>query len=109
MLGLGLGATLISFSAVFVRLAHVGPVTSGFYRVLFGGLFLLLLALVKGYLARISPRSFILGAVCGVVFALNLTMWHNSIHLVGPGLATVLSNFQVFFMALAGILFFGSS
>ena len=107
MLGLGLGATLISFSAVFVRLAHVGPVTSGFYRVLFGGLFLLLLALVKGYLARISPRSFILGAVCGVVFALNLTMWHNSIHLVGPGLATVLSNFQVFFMALAGILFFG--
>ena len=106
MLGLGLGATLISFSAVFVRLAEVGPVTSGFYRVLFGGLFLLLFALIKGYLARIDLRSVLLGTVCGVIFALNLTMWHNSIHLVGPGLATVLSNFQVFFMALVGIVFF---
>jgi drug/metabolite transporter (DMT)-like permease len=106
MLGLGLGATLISFSAVFVRLAQVGPVTAGFYRVLFGGAFLLLFALFKGYLTRITLRSLVLGGACGVVFSLNLTMWHKSIHLVGPGLATVLSNFQVFFMALAGIVFF---
>jgi len=35
------GATIISFSAVFVKLVHVGPTMAGFYRVLFGGLILL--------------------------------------------------------------------
>ena len=33
-------------------------------------------------------------------------MWHRSILLVGPGLATLLGNFQVFMMALAGWLIY---
>jgi drug/metabolite transporter (DMT)-like permease len=36
---------------------------------------------------------------------LDLTFWHQSIHYVGPGLATILANFQVFFMAAVGVLF----
>jgi drug/metabolite transporter (DMT)-like permease len=44
--------------------------------------------------------------LCGVVFALDLTWWHKSIHGVGPGLATVLSNFQVFIMAGFGLFVF---
>ena len=34
------GAALISFSPVFVKLAHVSPTTSAFYRTAFGGLVL---------------------------------------------------------------------
>ncbi|MFN2358185.1 MAG: EamA family transporter, partial [Desulfotignum sp.] len=30
---------MISFSAVFVKLAHVNPTVSAFYRVFFGGCF----------------------------------------------------------------------
>jgi drug/metabolite transporter (DMT)-like permease len=37
-------------------------------------------------------------------FAIDLMIWHRSIHAVGPGLATLLGNFQVFVMALAGVL-----
>jgi drug/metabolite transporter (DMT)-like permease len=106
ILRLTAGATLISFSAVFVRLAQVGPVTAGFYRVLFGGIFLCLFALIKGYFRRPGKRSFYIALICGLVYALDLTFWHKSIHAVGPGLATVLGNFQVFIMAAAGIFVF---
>ena len=106
ILRLTAGATLISFSAVFVRLAQVGPVTAGFYRVLFGGIFLCLFALIKGYFRRPSRRSFYIALICGLVYALDLTFWHKCIHAVGPGLATVLGNFQVFIMAAAGLFIF---
>jgi drug/metabolite transporter (DMT)-like permease len=39
-----------------------------------------------------------------VFFALDLWFWHRSINYIGPGLATLLANFQVFFMLLAGVL-----
>ena len=35
------GAFMISFSGVWVKISHVTPTVSAFYRVLFGGLFLL--------------------------------------------------------------------
>ena len=37
------GAVLISFSAVFVKLAHVSPTMAGFYRTFFGGIMLLII------------------------------------------------------------------
>jgi drug/metabolite transporter (DMT)-like permease len=40
-----------------------------------------------------------------VFFALDLWFWHRSINYIGPGLSTLLANFQVFFMMIAGIVF----
>jgi drug/metabolite transporter (DMT)-like permease len=42
--------------------------------------------------------------VSAVFFALDLWFWHRSIIYVGPGLATLLANFQVFFMTAAGVI-----
>ena len=103
---LGLGAVLISFSSVFVKIADVGPIAAGFYRVFFGGIVLLVMVLIKGYYTSISRRGFRLSILCAVLFALDLSAWHISIHAVGPGLATVLSNFQVLFLAGIGVFFF---
>jgi drug/metabolite transporter (DMT)-like permease len=105
VLGLAAGSVMISFSAVFVKLAHVGPMGSAFYRVFFGGLALLAIALVS----RCGrPRgSWTLPAACGLIFALDLAFWHMSIHNIGPGLATVLANFQVFVLAAIGVFFLG--
>jgi drug/metabolite transporter (DMT)-like permease len=49
------------------------------------------------------------GLLClpAAVFAVDLMLWHRSIVITGPGLATLLANFQVFVMALAGVLLFG--
>lgn len=102
-----LGATLISFAPVFVRLTSVGPSTSAFYRVLFGGLILVVWVTAAG--KKLSARGLTLAMLvaAGFFFAVDLFVWHRSIILVGPGLATLLGNFQVFLMALAGVLFFG--
>ena len=101
------GAALISLSPVWVRLVNVPPTVSAFYRVLIGGAALAIFLL--GTRRRLALSRRILGILlaCSACFALDLWLWHRSINYIGPGLATLLANFQVFFMTLAGVLFLG--
>jgi drug/metabolite transporter (DMT)-like permease len=101
------GAAMISFSAVFVKLAHVGPTMAGFYRVLFGGALLAFMVAAQRKRLWAGPRPLLLAVAAGVFFALDLSFWHRSIHILGPGLSTILSNFQVFFLAGMGALVLG--
>lgn len=101
------GAALIGTNALMVRYADVGPTVSAFWRMTFAGLFLLGLAVAQGRWQRLSPAAWAWSLLPAVAFAADLWLWHRSILLVGPGLATLLANAQVFFMALAGALFFG--
>ncbi len=101
------GAFLISFSGIFVKLADVSPTASGFYRVFFGSIFLLCATVwFKDYKKLTSAELFLI-IFCGFVFAIDLFFWHVSIMYIGPGLATLLGNFQVFLLAATGIFFFG--
>jgi len=88
------GAFLISFSAVFVKLADVGPTAAGFYRMIIGGAVLLLLTLIKRDKLWFGARPAMLLTVCGVLFALDLAVWHQSIRLIGPGLSTLLGGWR---------------
>jgi len=106
-LQLTVGAILISFSGVYVKIAHVTPVVAGFYRMLFGGSALLLLVLLRRELRFKGGPYIWYGLFCSFWLAVDLILWHFSIHVNGPGLATILANFQVFFMALAGVFFLG--
>ena len=98
------GAIMISFSPVFVNLASVSPTVSGFYRVLIGGVALAAFIVLTG--RRLSFSRNIWRALIGsaVFFALDLWFWHRSIVYIGPGLSTLISNLQVFFMMAAGAL-----
>ncbi len=100
-----LGAFLISFSAVWVKLAEVPPATSGLYRVFFGFLILFPVTFWRREIHKISGPKLRLIFFCGLVFGLDLLFWHQSILYIGPGLATIISNFQVFLLALYGIVF----
>jgi len=100
------GAVMISFSAVFVELAHVPAATSAFYRMLFGGVILLGIVLWRREHLRLPPSAMALLALAALFFALDLSFWHRSILFVGPGVATLLANFQVFALAAAGMLAF---
>ncbi|MEA5090663.1 DMT family transporter [Solidesulfovibrio sp.] len=95
------GAACISFSAVFVKLAGVAPSVSAFYRLFVGGLTLLvLLGATKNLGAAKRALSWpALG--CAVFFVCDLLCWHASINYVGPGLATLVGNFQVFLITAA--------
>ncbi|MGB3212344.1 MAG: DMT family transporter [Desulforhopalus sp.] len=100
------GAFLISFSGIFVKLADVSPTASGFYRVFFGSIFLLCATVWFKEFKKLNSAELLLLSFCGFVFALDLYFWHESIIYIGPGLATILGNFQVFLLAATGIFFF---
>ena len=101
------GAVMISFSAVFVRVADVGPFMAGFYRMLFGGVILALIAFFRREAFWRGARPLALALACGFFFSLDLVFWHPSIRAVGPGLSTLLSNFQVFALAGYGLIVAG--
>lgn len=100
-----LGAFLISFSSVFVNLADVGPTAAVFYRFLFATLTVGTFALVGGHALWKGVRPFVYALVAGIIFSFDLFFWHRCIHAVGPGLATILANFQVFSLAVIGVVF----
>ncbi len=97
------GAAMVSFTSVFVELAHVGPTVSAFYRMLFGGLILLGITLLRGDRLWFGWKSLPILFICAFLFSLDLFFWHRSINFVGPGLATILGNMQVFFVALLAV------
>lgn len=98
------GAAAISFSPVFVAVAAVGPTMAGFYRCLFGGLVLGVVVAVRRERLWAGTRPLGLAVAAAVLFAVDIALWHRAIGYVGPGLATLLGNFQVFLLAAFGIL-----
>lgn len=104
-LRLFIGAALISLSPVWVRLTDVSPSVSGFYRVFFGGAALVIFLLLTRKRLQFSKQAWWLLIIASVFFMLDLWFWHRSIFYIGPGLSTLMANFQVFFMMLAGMLF----
>lgn len=101
-----IGAFIISFSGVYAKLVNVPPTVSAFYRMFFGGIVLLVIIALKKRQYWHSWPYFILTVTAGLVIALDLIVWHKGIQYIGPGLATILGNFQVFIMALFGVIVF---
>jgi len=99
---MALGAMLLSTTSIFVVLAQVAPTVSAFYRMLFGGTMLLGWVALTGGWVRVGRGDIALALLPAAGFALDLVFWHRSILWVGPGVATLLTNFQVFLMALVG-------
>jgi drug/metabolite transporter (DMT)-like permease len=79
---------------------------AGFYRVFWGAVFLLPIVLIRKEKLWCGRTPLALALLCGVLFALDLAAWHRSINYIGPGLATILGNFQVFFLSAVGIFIF---
>ena len=103
-----LGALVIAFSGILVRLADVSPSTAAVFRCLWALPPLALLAWVerRRYGQR-SKRDRMLALGAGVIFALNLTLWHPSIEGVGAGLSTVLGGIQVVLVGLLAWIVLG--
>jgi drug/metabolite transporter (DMT)-like permease len=98
----GLGAACISSSAVLVTLAGTGFATTAFFRCLLALPALVPLAILEQ--RRRGPRrpSARLGAImAGLLLGLDLVLWNHAIADLGAGVATVLGNLQVLFVAAA--------
>jgi len=104
------GAGLISLAPILVKAVSqtgLGPTAIAMWRCALGALLLLGAAAVWRSPLRV-PRS-VMGLLflAGVVFGLDLSVWHRSIVLVGAGMATILGATQVFVTAILSAVFFG--
>ena len=103
-LRLFIGAALISLSPVWVRLVDVSATASGFWRVAIGGVAIAAYLLVSRRRLQFSARVWQVLVLAAFFIALDLWFYHRSIQLIGPGLSTLIANFQVFVMAAAGFV-----
>jgi drug/metabolite transporter (DMT)-like permease len=101
------GAVLISFSAIYYGLSGVSPATGAFYRLAYAlpALFLIWFVRRREDRRRMSRRWIALGA--GVAVGIDAVSWHTSIDYIGAGLATLIANTAVIFVALGAWLFLG--
>lgn len=101
-----IGALCISSSAVLVELAASGAATTAFFRCVLALPLLIPLALLEQRrLGGRSGKARLAAAAAGVFFAIDLVLWTHAINAVGAGIATVLGNLQVVFVAAAAWMF----
>jgi len=98
------GIIIISFSAIFVRLADVAPATAGLFRAVYALPVLFVLTRIFG--DQRSRRLRLIAVLSGVLLAADVTLWHTSIGLIGAGLSTVVANTQVLWVGVAAWIIF---
>ena len=104
-------SVMVSFSAIFFRLAESPAMVMVFYRMLFASAIIIPLALW-----RCRKELFSMGAVdasvsvlSGVVFAVHLAAYFESLNYVSIASCLVLTDTAVFFVALFMMVFFKES
>ena len=101
------GAVLISFSAIYYGLSGVSPATGAFYRLAYAVPALVIIWLVRRREDHrpMSRRWIALGA--GIALGADAVSWHTSIEYIGAGLATLIANTAVVFVALGAWILLG--
>jgi drug/metabolite transporter (DMT)-like permease len=98
------GSTALAFGPWLVRLAGVGPVAAGFWRLALALPFLFVIALRTDQAVHWPPRRLaLLAALAGFFFAADLAAWHVGIHLTKLGNATLFGNVSSFAFAAWGL------
>jgi drug/metabolite transporter (DMT)-like permease len=103
-LRLFIGASLISLSPVWVKLVDVSPTTSAFWRLAIGGWVIAAYLIFTRRRLQFSTRVWLVLVLAALFLAADLWFYHRSIQFIGPGLSTLIANFQVFVMAGAGLV-----
>lgn len=107
-----LGAIFLGFSAIFVRMSDLGPMSTGFYRMLFA---LPLLWVWMYWDENRSSRTqthtcqfkdYLIMFLAGLFFALDLGLWNWSIGYTAIVNATLFNNTAAFFVPLLMWLLF---
>jgi len=99
-----IGSCSLAFGPWLVRLAGVGPVAAGFWRLALALPFLFLLARLVGQPVHWPSRGLVaLTAFAAVFFAADLAAWHTGIHMTKLGNATLFGNVSSFAFAAWGL------
>lgn len=102
---LGFGILCIGLSAIFVKLAGVPGIVSGFYRVLIAALILAPWWFARG---AQTPKRNVLALIVlgGVFFGLDLALWNTALLMTSAAQATLLANNAPLWVGLGALLLF---
>lgn len=101
------GALLISFSAIYYALSDVSPTTAAFFRAVYALPVLFLLWWIRKGRDRRPARRRWLAVAAGLSLGADAVSWHTAIDFIGTGLATLLANTSVIFVAVGAWLLLG--
>jgi drug/metabolite transporter (DMT)-like permease len=98
------GNVALAFGPWLVRLADVGPVAVGFWRLALALPLLVLVARVAGQPAHWPRRGLVITvAIAALFYSLDLASWNAGIHLTKLGNATLFGNMGSFVFAAYGL------
>jgi len=98
------GSSALALGPWFVRLAGVGPVAAGVWRLSLALPFLFVIARVSGQPVHWPGKALgILIAFAAFFFAADLAAWHTGIHMTKLGNATLFGNISSFAFAAWGL------
>lgn len=101
-----IGGFIFALSGVAVAYSSMDTSAVGFYRMLFGGISLAIVAIVRKLSFATNRKTFVFACLAGFALALDIYWWHKSIRMVGPGLGAILTNCQTFSMAIFAYFLF---
>jgi drug/metabolite transporter (DMT)-like permease len=101
------GAILTSFSAILFALSDVSPITGSFFRAGYALPVLFAVWWVRRKQDRRPPSRRWIAIGAGLALGADVITWHTSIDLIGAGLATLLANTSVIFVALGAWIILG--
>lgn len=108
MVGLVVGCVLFGLGSLIVaHVDSVGAYAMAFWRLLVSTFIFLGLTVLFRQKFPTSQRAVVFTLISGGALGLDLGLWHESIHAVGPGISTLLNSLQIFFLALIAFLWFG--
>ncbi len=99
MLLLITGVFFISWSAIFVKMAEVDGVTSAFYRMFFGMIFIFPVWLYRKKYS-ISYKGLSISIISGILFAIDIYFWNESILLSKASISTLFANISPIWVGL---------
>ncbi|MCF2495001.1 DMT family transporter [Dyadobacter chenhuakuii] len=100
-----IGLVSISIFPVLVKWAPVSGITSAFYRMLFGFLFLLPGMLYTRKFNWPAKNLWIPIVLCGIIFATDIAVWNLSIHYSNATQATLLTNLAPAWVGVGSFFF----
>ena len=107
-LSLALGIFCIAFSPIFVKLSGAPALTSAFYRSFIGWLCLAPWCILKNKL-KIDRNALLFAVLTGVVFGLDIAVWHLSLAKIGSTVSTLVANLAPVWVGLFSFLLFRKS
>lgn len=99
------GTVLIAIGPFFVEFSGLSAMGSSFYRMLIGGIAFLLIGMIQK--TPLPPMRLLwIYTAAAVTITIDLLLCNQSILYIGSGMATVLSNLEVIFLLLIGVIVF---